>query len=732
VSRLRALSLGLEALLRSQSDDLDALAAAAGLDPASDFRNADLSGLDLRGEDLRAFDFRDARFRGALIEGARFNHTVSAGQKEGAIAFGDGRPPGPAARIAVIALGKRGIEVARHLRSPDWFPTSSASKGGARPYAVTHNPDVGAPGDVNSIYLAPSDVVPSLARFDIVVVIADDDVAESIWNGSSQIKYPGLTGPGIRLLVPALPKDRPSVILSGRGHGGGTFHAVIDTSIARSPHWTGNRWRALDRRIADTAIGAAMLVDQISTLNQSLSRLHDEGATMLMTFALGLPSGSKADPPQAGAMASEVVDFSEIVDKRDDVPPHFFAFEFESWLPKGPKGRGEGVGNLHKLGGANPSHFLASIGKAAAQQAGWRGLLETPDVPGPLRERLQYAAQVAGLSRAGGPPLAVIAETPDIELAAAADAIGWRVARYTDTEFLASALSESTSQAARRLPNELRLPLPNRWIRNVGLATRGVDPRDVIRLEGQLLDDVRREAPDLLARARLFRATFAVKAHQDPVHLLAINDLSEWLAATEDPTDQLRAYLRTARARKPTGPKRPADLQVAWSSPAKPDMRFVVADGPIPIRVDHLMDGEAPAQSMFIVDGDEAVPALLQSSVFAVWARATTTRSTSWMHRFSVGRTFEGFPVAAPFVMGRARNGGAYLRLDRTAERLHAEAVDWFRQSQVNVQRDSDQFSIELAAKARESLDVAILDAYELPPESTDLEIMKRLLGWLD
>ena len=58
-------------VLESSAQDLLSLARIAGLDPASDFRDADLRGLDARGEDLTQFDFRGADLRGADLREAR-------------------------------------------------------------------------------------------------------------------------------------------------------------------------------------------------------------------------------------------------------------------------------------------------------------------------------------------------------------------------------------------------------------------------------------------------------------------------------------------------------------------------------------------------------------------------------------------------------------------------------------------------------------------------------------
>lgn len=66
----------LQAVNSLETDSFVDLARVGGLNPRSDFRDADLSGTDLRNLDLTAFDFTNARLDHALIAGAIFNKTV--------------------------------------------------------------------------------------------------------------------------------------------------------------------------------------------------------------------------------------------------------------------------------------------------------------------------------------------------------------------------------------------------------------------------------------------------------------------------------------------------------------------------------------------------------------------------------------------------------------------------------------------------------------------------------
>lgn len=145
-------------------------------------------------------------------------------------------------------------------------------------------------------------------------------------------------------------------------------------------------------------------------------------------------------------------------------------------------------------------------------------------------------------------------------------------------------------------------------------------------------------------------------------------------------------------------------------------------DGALPIALARLEDDEVPAQKMFIVDGDAAVPSLLQSSVFEIWARATLSRSLSWMSRFSVTGTFETFPVVRPFHLKRQEAGTTLLLLRPGDEKLDNLAARW---ATMEIGHHS-----ELSGNAvRNELDVAILDAYGLPSDASDIMILDRLLA---
>lgn len=182
-------------------------------------------------------------------------------------------------------------------------------------------------------------------------------------------------------------------------------------------------------------------------------------------------------------------------------------------------------------------------------------------------------------------------------------------------------------------------------------------------------------------------------------------------------------------------PKRRADLELAWAPPAKGLIRFIIADGILPLKMARLAEFQVPAQGLFFIDGDIAVPALLQSRVFAVWAHSTLTRSTSWMDRFSVRRTFETFPIRSPFelIQDEQDEGPTLLVADRgnrnlLFDKLCHQWLDVFEQHR-RLNEDDGVLQEGLLTNAlRRELDGVILAAYGLPAEATDLDILDRLL----
>ena len=178
-------------------------------------------------------------------------------------------------------------------------------------------------------------------------------------------------------------------------------------------------------------------------------------------------------------------------------------------------------------------------------------------------------------------------------------------------------------------------------------------------------------------------------------------------------------------------PKRPGDLRVAWATSGKNTRRFVIEDGQFPVALAELDADEVPSQRMFLFAGDASVPALLSSRLFTVWARATTSRSTSWMSRFSVSGTFETFPIPEVFAVRRLDDGPAQLRLRSSKGALERVIRNIDGETRWSSSSDARGERYLLAWRNHpliEALDAAIFDAAGLPQNATDLQILDHLV----
>ncbi len=630
-------------------------------------------------------------------------------------------PPAPArlSDILVVAVGTRAREIARHFRNPDW----TIAGGGSQGYRIREVTD----GDIENSDGEPEiviavDRVPSLRReFGAVVVLADDDIAADLLRPAASLRIAGLERARIRLLAPALPVDGPSEVLTRPSVVKGPFHAMVDTSIARSPFWSGNPWRALDRRIADTVLGAAQIAASLEAVADALTSVAlQEREPPFLTFAL-----DAGEQPESG-MISEATGLPS----GDDGDPAIIRTGFHPrWRGERPKWAGEGVAELRRSGDRDVAGFLYAAALRAAKIAVEAEPPRIEGAPEGLKSRLRFPDLAASFSAGAEAkvPLTVIAEVPDLEAVRAANSAGWKVARYTDAEFIGELLSGANEH---RLPSELRLPPLDRRNSNRGLATRGVDPRDVIELDVKLAEGVRRGAAPLAPEIRRFRAAFQQDQGAEERFLLPTAKAGQWSKVVSQdkkpakPGREVQALLQG----KPRSPKRPADLAVAWSSPAQGSMRFILADGPIPLLIDQLEPDCVPAQSLFIVDGDAAVPALFSSRIFQVWARATTTRSTSWMSRFSVTRTFETFPVADAFDIVHPRAGTPNLHF-REVGPISMAAEDWWasissRRGHLRPGTEASSVSLQLDGR----LEADFLEVYGLKASADDAAILERLI----
>jgi hypothetical protein len=189
--------------------------------------------------------------------------------------------------------------------------------------------------------------------------------------------------------------------------------------------------------------------------------------------------------------------------------------------------------------------------------------------------------------------------------------------------------------------------------------------------------------------------------------------------------EQLRVPLGSMR--------RTSDLAAAWSTTGRSTSRFMIEDGAVPVAIAQLQDGEIPSQRFFLVNGDGIVPALLTSRIFNIWARATLSQSPSWSARFSLGRTFETFPLPEDVEVTNRRGVVRELRVAQRDSNLRhlVNGINAKLRREKSNGIWSDPFR-----ESRSIFDVplyteierALLFSYGLKPGVSNLKILQRLV----
>ncbi|WFT96092.1 hypothetical protein QA633_02945 [Bradyrhizobium barranii] len=619
--------------------------------------------------------------------------------------------------LVVVAGGRRAFDIARLITLPEWRPTDiGQGRITVDVEEVGQNPPKKF---VRGRLDRPSSAEPPGGGYDVVVLLADDEAfmsprvsslheallsrLDSEWNG-------------ISVIAPALPEDVPSRALSDQAllgeFGAFGFNAVIDTSVARSPFWTGNPRRAFDRRIADVIAGSAVLCGMDGPLRRRLKENPLGAPEQLLTFAFGYKNRGEL------GLASEVTWAHH---------GHSAAWSARFTAKGFPRGAGTTVDGIVQLRDRRTQfdNFATAV-LHDALPVGFADFISEIDVPPKIKRDLAFPDLAAGFKRASEAfkGIAICAEAPSFAALKAAGRQGWAIIRYTDRESIREILMGGSNVGLPFMPRQIRLPPLSRRPENKGLATRGIDPRDVVRLTVADWETWKtRMSSSLRAEMRHYRASLSrPRAAEGREYVLPRRTVQQ---AAESGDAEARSLLRHVDRRAGrdrhyllTG-KRPADLRVAWSKPARGLSRYILSDGVVPCEFAELNPNEVPAQRFFIIDGDGAVPALLGSRIFAAWARITLTRSMSWMPRFSVGRTFETFPVLPPFLVTRAGVGPVRLTLvDNKRLRTLAEELRSLYH----------QRSMDSAKNLRLEIDRAILRQLKLAEDASDLAIVELLL----
>jgi hypothetical protein len=625
-----------------------------------------------------------------------------------------------AVRILILATeGRRARDVARHLAQLEWMPSWLAQS-----RMILEIEPIDQTAALRRIGgQTHEDEKQSSRRHDVVVLLFDEEhrphaLLSDLHHAVELRQGPEWTG--VSLLAPALPEDMPSELLLGHtesknGFDNFGFDAVIDTSVARSPFWTGNPRRALDRRIADVIVGAALLCSGKSPLRKPLKQGRGRKGTTL-TFALSRDS-SKQAPIR---LASEST-WPNLSREHGKLWSTWFTAKVNRLDIDLPV---SGIVQIRDRRESFEDFALAVLTNVSGVLP--ENLIKQP-LPARIRKELTWPRLGVGFrfGRTALKGIAICAETPTLAALRTAGSERWAILRYTDTESIKETTNLGSQLQLPYLPRQLRLPNIPRRPENRGLATRGIDPRDVVRLTNEEWKSWKSRLPrSLQAQVRRYRTSLSESDHNARI---ASDGLEFVLPRREvqeaDRGEGLLRYVdrRDRRVqRSASSGKRLADLRVAWSKRAEGTSRFILADGVVPCEFAELERDEVPAQRFFIIDGDAAVPALLGSRIFAVWAKTTLTRSTSWMPRFSLSRTFETFPVPPPFYVKREGNGPSQLRItprNARLRRLVEELLGAYRKR-----------SIGALGELHQQIDRALLMGLKLDQDAPDFAIVELLL----
>lgn len=637
-----------------------------------------------------------------------------------------------AANVLVLLSGARARLLLRHVQRPDWQPhwhDAPRPRRGRRS-SGQFDPDfarVDAVDDRNGL--------PDLSPYEVIIWLVDDEAFLNDQGRVTGSQLQAALGHGampLCIVAPMLPTQQPPAILADRSVPSDLplFDTILDTAVVRSPFWSGNPRRSIDRRVADLVSATAQLAAPGSPLHARLTEDRPRYEPLLLSIASGMRQSR-----DSSGLFSEVSStglFAEGRRRRD-------AEEFTwSEIPRGGE-RTEVLEGVAVVRRHEPDfeHFAEAVTQRLASppplQRDSKFLGEVPD---PIAKALTYphlAAAFRAEPKWGDAICVVAAEAPGLKALRVAAKIGWSVIRYSDEESLRSLTSGRRKRTAD-LPADIAMPDLNRLGRNRGLAIRGVDPRDVVRMPIHVLEEWRSRFSnsDLVASFRWYRST--INRYDEPPEaagFAAIPD--ELLFESEMQDDPAAVFLRdhdevlAAGARA----KRTADLRASWSEPADGAARFMFEDGKLPVRFAPVDRQEVAAQKFFTIDGDASVPLLFSSRLFRVWARATLTRSPSWSARFSITRTFETFPLPDQFMVLSDGEGGraslrAATRSKSLAALLKAYDPDMLRLEYLRAGRTSGVVSDRRDYLSE--VEASLLDMIGLLPDVSDLDLLERLV----
>lgn len=637
----------------------------------------------------------------------------------------------PFPRILIIAADRRAAQIARFLEPPVEVAFGSGSVWGAERWRIDRLRGFSeiSPGPHDAVIKVLETIDPDmpLDEFALVVWLAGNEALRDERAGAVLAAVRTLKADTPFLIAPAPPPDGPSDLLAERGNSERLLrqcHAVIDTTLARSPFWAGHPRRSVDRRMADIVAITSVVAALDSRLWEPLRNARGSKQPRVLSFVGGQ---SRFDVERATASELNAATLSS----QPGDPIHTrVGFEMRERSSKRVQ---NAFLDLQPLRPAFEQFAEAAVVEAVDPGRPLHGPLSARvDVPASILRTMDHPdlAVVVDASGQFEQRIVITAEAPYLRTLREADHKGASAVRYTDVESL-KALTKH--HRFRPLPRDIRLPRLHRYPRNRGLVTRGVDIRDVFRLtEAQWADlNGRHSRSELVEQARQYMAAIDTRGANSEI---VLPGPAVWNASSggDALADEVVERLAGRKRDIPLSGKRTADLLAAWSRPANKVHRWVLEDGRLPVELTVLDPGSVPAQRLFFIDGDSAVPVFLLSRMFEVWARALLPSATSWAARFQVSTTFDAFPFPWSFEVYPPENGNpAHLRFshrNETGGRL-ADLVgpDGNRLVGVTQEFRRDERSLRDHPLMRE-IDKLLLEDFHLSSEASDLDILEVLV----
>lgn len=633
--------------------------------------------------------------------------------------------------VLVIAEGKRARDIVSHLRS-------------------ARKQNAGSSGEeweiVSGLRTTSAIRRESRAKTVIVLVLEEgENGAPHLSANLEQFLEQQAQGGALILLAPALPASRPSTLFADRSIGRDSapaIHAILDTAIARSPFWWGKAKRSFDRRISDV-LQLAIVVARSPVVRSELLELRpDQSIPILSVGVLPHPGDKEAlfDGPGNLRLGSEASWVAGDPKRSDPAilfsvrinPDEVDGYSYETQLIV--EGR-KCENRFHEFAGRVLAPILGRRNRHPIVAE--RRMEQLPNLPVEIAQTLR-APQYAGAFAIGDESgerfnLAVAGEAPTLDAVEQADRLGWRIARYTDSTTLRRLSEEGNEHPT--FPDEIDIGSIRSHEVNRRLATRGIDPRDVVRISYDVLSEWLDSLPPAergAARRNARPLRSATRPFGDPEndHLL----MRDYVLGSNPAAQRLLSLISSQGGRLSDlrAMKRPSDLIKCWTPPSPSFRRYALVDGAVPIVLIEMQDNEVPAQDLFIIDGDLAVPALFRSRVFAIWARATLPAASSWMARFSVANTFGGFPLAEPFRIVGQEGSLAALVGDRAPSpmgELAREVGQHIERALASQPAGSWKEAHLVGDKlpAMQRLNEIVLNAYGLASHTDDISILRRL-----